>query len=164
MPYQIEARQRWGGDKFKIYSHTEFQVGQVVKVPGSDHEGKKKNNTLNGRSNFEYITIIEKKDGIVIVESYHNVTLHRAARKIRHWWIKVRPGFEKLESFREMAVEAQSEMDTVTEMMRRKVTRGVIVMDDSVKEIEKLRRKAQLKMRKLDIMIKRMEREKKENK
>ena len=63
-----------------------------------------------------------------------------------------------------MAVEAQSEMDTVTEMMRRKVTRGVIVMDDSVKEIEKLRRKAQLKMRKLDIMIKRMEREKKENK
>jgi hypothetical protein len=36
-------------------------------------------------------------------------------------------------------------------------------MDDSVKEIEKLRRKAEFKMRKLDITIKRLERDQKES-
>jgi len=161
MPYQIEARQRWGGDKFKIYSHTEFKVGQVVKVPGSDHDGKKKNNTLNGRSNFEYITIIEKKDEMVIVEPYHNATLNRAAAKIRDWWKEVRPSFEKLETFKKMIPVAQSEIDLANQMMKKQVRGGVIVINEEVEKIEKQRRKAELRKRKLNIMIRRMEREQK---
>lgn len=62
MPYQIEARHRWGDEVFKIYSHTLFEIGQVVKVPGTNHEGKKNITILDGPSNFEYITIIEKND------------------------------------------------------------------------------------------------------
>ncbi len=156
MPYQIEAQQRWGGDKFKIYSHTEFKVGQVVKVPGSDHEGKKKNNTLNGRSNFEYVTVIEIRDALIIVEPYP-ITLRRAAKKIRDWWLRVRPRFEKLETFKKIALEAQSEIDIANKMMREKVKGGVIIRDDSVKKIEKLREIAQYKKRKLSIVIKRLE-------
>ena len=163
MPYQIEARQRWGGDKFKIYSHTEFKVGQVVKVPGSDHEGKKKNILLNGRSNFEYVTIIEIKDELVIVEPYP-ITQRRAAKKIRDWWIKVRPGFEKLDSFKKMIIDAESEIVESNKMMKKHVRGGIIVMNEDVKKIEKQRRTAQIKMRKLDIMIKRMEWEKKRKK
>ena len=98
-------------------------MGQVVKVPGSDHEGKKKNILLNGRSNFEYVTIIEIKDELVIVEPYP-ITQRRAAKKIRDWWIKVRPGFEKLDSFKKMIIDAESEIVESNKMMKKHVGEG----------------------------------------
>lgn len=153
MPYQIEARQRLGREVFKIYSHTEFEIGQVVKVPGTNHEGKKKIATLDGPSNFEYITIIEKKDNMVIVEP-RMLSLLRTASKIRDLWKAARPGFENLEKSRQSAIETLEEIDKSQSTIKQ--------LYDEIDKLERGIRKSQIKTEKLHLTIKRMEREKEE--
>jgi hypothetical protein len=63
-----------------------------------------------------------------------------------------------------MIIDTESEIVEADKMMKNHVRGGVIVRNEEVKKIEETRQRAQIKMKKLDIMIKRMEREKKESK